>query len=211
MTRPTRLVGVAGTATEIGKTHVGAALAVELRHRGHRVAARKPAQSFDPGADDPTDAEVLGAATGERPDVVCPRLRWLEVPMAPPMAADVLGLQPPMLYDLVGELVWPDDVDIGLVETVGGVRSPVADDGDSRDLLRAIAPDVVVLVADAGLGTIDAVRLAVDALSPMPTVVFLNRYSADDDLHRRNLAWLVDRDQFDCLVDLPTLADRLQS
>jgi dethiobiotin synthetase len=55
-------------------------------------------------------------------------------------------------------------VDVGLVETAGGVRSPQADDGDVLDLVAAIAPDHVILVADAGLGTINAVRLSVAAL-----------------------------------------------
>ena len=51
------------------------------------------------------------------------------------------------------------------METAGGVRSPQADDGDAVDLVRLLAPDLVVLVADAGLGTINAVRLCVDALA----------------------------------------------
>ena len=42
------LILCAGTATDIGKTWVGAATLRSLRDRGHSVAARKPAQSFDP-------------------------------------------------------------------------------------------------------------------------------------------------------------------
>lgn len=208
MTRPKRLVGVAGTGTEIGKTFVVTALATELRRRGRAVAARKPVQSFGPGGE-VTDAEILAAATGERTDEVCPRLRWFEVPMAPPMAAEVLGMVAPTLGELVDGIDWPDTTDVGLVETVGGVRSPLADDGDSRDLLRAVDPDLVVLVADAGLGTIDAVRLATEALAPLPVVVVLNRFDPGDDLHRRNLAWLTARDGLDCVVDVADLADRV--
>ena len=55
---------------------------------------------------------------------------------------------------------------VGLVEAAGGVRSPLADDGDAVDLAAALRPDRVVLVADAGLGTINAVRLAVGAAGP---------------------------------------------
>jgi dethiobiotin synthetase len=50
-----------------------------------------------------------------------------------------------------------------------------------------------VLVADAGLGTINAVRLSVDALGAHPTVVYLNRFDPGCDLHSRNLAWLTGR------------------
>ena len=79
----------------------------------------------------------------------------------------------------------------------------------------AIAPDHVVLVADAGLGTINAVRLSVDALvdggiRPEPVVV-LNRYDPTSDVHQRNLAWLRDVDAISVMpvTDLDSLADRL--
>ena len=206
MSRPSVVVAVVGTGTEVGKTWVGARLLEQLRRDDATVAARKPVQSFDPAADEPTDAEVLAAASGEDPTEVCPEHRWLPVPMAPPMAADALSSPPPLLGELLDELAWPGGpVDVGLVETVGGVRSPVADDGDSRDLTRALGPDVVLLVADAGLGTIDAVRSAVDALAPEAIVVHLNRFDPDDDLHRRNVAWLRDRDGLDPVVTIEEL------
>jgi len=53
---------------------------------------------------------------------------------------------------------------------------------------------VAVLVADAGLGTIHSVRVAVDSLSPQPVVVVLNRYDGGDGLHVANREWLVERD-----------------
>ncbi len=201
MTRPARLVVVSGTGTEVGKTWVTAALARELREEHLRVAARKPAQSFAPD-DASTDADVLGAATGEAPEEVCPRRRWYEAPMAPPMAADVLGRPAFTIADLSAELAWPDAIDVGLVETAGGVRSPLARDGDTIDLVAATQPDHVVLVADAGLGTINAVRLAHPLLAAFaPVTVFLNRYDADDDLHRRNRDWLADHERLTVVVD----------
>jgi dethiobiotin synthetase len=185
---PDRLLVVAGTGTEVGKTWVGARLAEAARAAGLTVAARKLAQSLDPGTG-PTDAEVLAAATGERPDVVCPPHRTYEVAMAPFMAADALGRPPFTLADLVAEVAWPD-VDLGLLEPAGGVRSPMtADAGDTVDLVEAVRPDGVVLVADAGLGTINAVRLCLDALAGWPVTVVLNRWDGSD-LHRRNREWL---------------------
>ena len=53
-----------------------------------------------------------------------------------------------------------------MVELAGGIWSPIAHDGDGLDLTAALAPDHIVLVADAGLGTINAIRPAVAALSP---------------------------------------------
>lgn len=208
------MVAVVGTGTDIGKTWVSAHLLTELRTAGRRVAARKPAQSFDPD-DDPAglDAAVLGAATGESPEQVCPPHRWYEIPMAPPMAADALGRPPFTIQDLASEVHWPDSetLDVGLVETAGGLRSPLAADGDCRSFCDALAPDVVILVADAGLGTINAVRLTLDALhapqaphafrpppapapASTPVIVVLNRYDAAVDLHVRNREWLQSRD-----------------
>lgn len=193
MTRPDLLVAVVGTATEVGKTWVTAALCREAGDR--RVAARKPAQSFDVP---PTDADVLAAATGEDPATVC-RLSY-PVPLAPPMAAEVLGEPVPTLADLA-DLAWSDGVEVGFVETAGGVRSPMAADGDAADLVHRLRPDFVLLVADAGLGVINAVRLSVAPLEGLRVVVFLNRFDPADDLHRRNRAWLADGDGLTVVVD----------
>ncbi len=210
--RPARLVAVVGTGTEIGKTWATARIAEHLRATGRTVAARKPIQSFAPDDIGRTDAEVLAAATGEEPAAVCPSHRWLAEPMAPPMAADALGTTCPTLDELVAELRWPATAtDVGFVETVGGVRSPLAADGDSRDLVRAVGPDRVLLVADAGLGTIDAVRLATDALAPLDVVVLLNRFDPDHDLHRRNAAWLTDVDHRTVVLDPGTAARALEA
>jgi len=191
--RPGRLVLVAGTGTDVGKTWVSARLLATLRAAGSTVAARKPAQSFDPG-DDPGgfDSAVLAAASGETSERVCPPVRWYEVAMAPPMAADALGRGRLTLAELVQELAWPaPPVDVGLVETAGGVRSPQAHDGDVVTMVGMLAPDIVLLVADAGLGTLNSVRLSVDALPVgAPVVVVLNRYDEGTDLHVRNRRWL---------------------
>ena len=203
------LVVCVGTATEVGKTWVGAATLRQLRERGHRVAARKPAQSYDPADDHPLDAEVLGEATGESSDEVCPRGRTYPIAMAPPMAAAALGRAVPTLSELLGEVAWPGPAAaVGWLETVGGPRSPIAADGDAVDVCERLAPDVVVLVADAGLGTINAVLLSIApfrALGHEPIVV-LNRFDPQDDLHRRNAAWLRDHGvpalrSVDALVD----------
>ena len=217
--RPRRLVVVAGTGTEVGKTWVSARLLEAWRGSGRTVAARKPAQSFAPGSG-PTDAEVLGAASAEEPTVVCPPGRSYPAPLAPPMAADVLGRSRPTMRMLTGDLTWPaTGVDVGVVETAGGVRSPQADDGDVVDLVGALEPDAVVLVADAGLGTINAVRLCVGALATgggwrqSPPVVVLNRFDPGVDVHGRNLDWLRAREGVDVVegtaAGLADLAERL--
>ena len=207
--RPRALVLVSGTSTEVGKTWWSAAMARTLRSQGRSVAARKPAQSFDPD-DATTDAAVLGAATGEDEATVCAPHRWYEVSMAPPMAAAALGRPGFSIADLVTELTWPADVDVGFVESAGGPRSPLADDGDTIALATALAPDLVVLVADAGLGTINAVRLAHDAFGTLaPVVVALNRYDDSVTLHRANRGWLEATSGLSVVTDPNALADQL--
>jgi dethiobiotin synthetase len=196
------IVVIAGTGTGVGKTWCARHTIGALRTQGSSVAARKPAQSFDPGEASPTDAELLAAASGEERHVVCPADRWYPVAMAPPMAAAALGRPPFTIADLVREVA-PTDRDLTLVESAGGVRSPLASDGDTVGLCRALAPAAVVLVADAGLGTINAVRLSWAALDGQHVVIALNRYDGSDDVHRRNAEWLRDVDGFE-VVDSPT-------
>jgi dethiobiotin synthetase len=190
---------------------VSARLLEHLSSQGLSVAARKPVQSFAPG-EEITDADLLAAASGEEPAVVCPLTRRYAAPLAPPMAASALGVEPPRLGDLVAELAgsWPAaSVDVGLVEGAGGVASPLADDGDSADLARALAADALVVVADPGLGVIHAARLACAHLEPLRVVVHLNRFDPDSELHAANRDWLADRDGFTVTTDIPPLGAAL--
>ena len=200
---------VCGTGTEVGKTWVCSHLLRVLRGRGLSVAARKPVQSYAIDSDGErmggvTDAEVLGAASDEDPGKVCHSFRSYPRAMAPPMAAEALGMPPFTVADLVAEMEWPTDrVQVGLVETAGGVRSPQAVDGDATHMVAALAPDVVMLVADAGLGTINGVRMSMEALATVTgslpgvrTLLVLDRFDDRHDIHRRNRQWLEGRDGY---------------
>ncbi len=203
--RPSLLIGVIGTSTEVGKTWVTAQLLATLKLRGTRVAARKPVQSYAPD-DINTDAALLAGASGEDVADICPAHRCYPIALAPPMAAQVLGRGPLRMADIINEVRWPANVDIGFVETAGGVRSPLACDGDSLELLRRLHVDRMLLVADAKLGTINAVRLTMAAVGPTPTVVFLNRFEPDNELHELNRRWLVEQDQLTVITDVHSLA-----
>jgi dethiobiotin synthetase len=198
------IVVVAGTGTGVGKTWVTAELAAALRRHTVAVAARKPVQSFAPDDDTPTDAEVLAEATGEAPHTVCPAHRWLPRAMAPPMAAEVLETAPFTVAELTSEVTndLPRDT-LVLVESAGGVRSPIAADGDTVTLARALQAARVILVADAGLGTINLVRMSVEALRAQPAnvIVYLNRFDPDNELHDRNHDWLVTREGLEVVTN----------
>jgi dethiobiotin synthetase len=206
MTVVTTLV-VVGTGTEVGKTWASCQLLKQARARELKASARKPAQSFAGAA--PTDAQLLGAASGELAEEVCATHRSYTVPMAPPMAAEVLGSSRIYLRELVAELKWKQDASLRLLETAGGLRSPIAHDGDNLDLLRVVQPTHVLLVADAGLGTINSVRLCMSQLSGWNAAVLLNRFETSNELHRRNREWLAARDGFEVMVDVGEMWKRL--
>jgi dethiobiotin synthetase len=195
---------VAGTGTEVGKTWVACSVAQRTRAKGTTVAARKPVQSFDPLDSRNTDSGLLAEATGEPQEVVCPARFTFPLAMAPPMAAEVLGRKAPTIGDLCKWLStsWQPELQLGLVEAVGGVRSPLAEDGDTSDLARELSPDLILLVAEPGLGAINAVRSAVSALWPWRVVVFLNRYDPSEEIYRRNRAWLEEHDHLEVKTEV---------
>jgi dethiobiotin synthetase len=203
--RPSLLIGVIGTNTEVGKTWVTAQLLATLKLRGARVAARKPVQSYGPDEID-TDAARLAGASGEEVVDICPAHRWYPLALAPPMAAHALGRGPVWMSEIINELRWPEKVDIGFLETVGGVRSPLACDGDSIELLRRVAVDQMLLVADAKLGTINNVRLTMAAVGDVPTIVYLNRFDPDNELHELNRRWLIEQDKLTVITNVHQLA-----
>ena len=186
------VVFVTGTGTETGKTWASAGLARQLRERGCRVAACKPIQSYDPDEGGPTDAAVLAAATGQHPDDVCPPARTYPVPLAPPMAALQLGEACPTLDELAGNCGFGATVDIGLVEGVGGLYSPIASDGHNLDLIERIEPGLVIVVASAALGGIHDSMACTLPLSAYRHAVFLNRFDPRTEVHGLNLRWLRD-------------------
>ena len=190
--RPDAVVFVAGTGTEVGKTWAAAELAQVLRNREYAVAACKPIQSYDPDEAGPTDAAALAAATGQHPDDVCPPEHTYPVPLAPPMAASKLGRICPTVDELAAGCRFGATVDIGLVEGVGGLYSPLASDGHNLDLIERIEPDLVIVVASAALGGIHDSMACTLPLSAYRHAVFLNRFDSRLEVHALNVQWLRD-------------------
>ena len=199
------VVFVAGTGTEVGKTWAAAGLARLLQRSGRTVAACKPAQSYDPDEDGPTDAAVLAAATGQDPDAVCPPERTYPVPLAPPMAARKLGRVCPTLDEMAPNCSFAATVEVGLVEGVGGLYSPLASDGHNLDLIERIQPDLVIVVASTELGGIHDTMACTLPLSAYRRAVFCNRFDPRTEVHGLNVRWLRDAG-LDVATDLPELA-----
>ena len=149
---------VLGSHTDVGKTYVACALLRGLVARGLDVAPRKPVLSGvisdDIGALVASDAGLMLAAAGRRVDrrgveEVAP-LRFRQ-PVAPDAAARAEG-RTLRLGDVIAAATAPPE-QVVLVETAGGVMSPVADDGLVVDVAVAIGLPCV-LVVGAYLGGI---------------------------------------------------------
>lgn len=174
---------VAGTGTGVGKTVVTAGLTGWFREAGVDAVAVKPAQTGFPPDDDA--GEVQTACESSRA-ATC--LRRLEPPLAPRVAAD--RTETDLAYDRIREDCRAElnDAELGIVEGIGGLRVPLADDAEVLDLVEDLGLPTV-LVARSGLGTLNHTALSVDALEKrgVPVrAVLLNEYDGATVAERTN-------------------------
>ncbi len=173
---------VTGTDTGVGKTEVACGLLEIARAAGIDAVGMKPAQS---GATDgePTDAERLRDACDrvEPFEAICPYV--LGAPLAPAVAARLEGRTVSLarIVDAARALAARHAAIV--VEGAGGLLVPLTDEATYAELAKALGLPVLV-VARAGLGTINHTALTVEALRaraiPIAGIV-LNRASPVDD------------------------------
>jgi dethiobiotin synthetase len=161
---------VTGTSTDVGKTVATAALAVMLRRRGASVAVVKPLQTGI-GPDEDGDLAEVRRLVGPDEGITTHELMRLRAPLAPDTAARLEGASLPAVAvhaRTVAELA--QHVDVVLVEGAGGLLVRLDDRGGTlADLgvaLRYKGTSVgYVLVAAAGLGTLNHTALTAEALA----------------------------------------------
>jgi dethiobiotin synthetase len=177
---------VTGTDTGVGKTVVTAALAAVCGAGGARVAVLKPAESgVGPGQESDVDAVVRLAGP-----VVARCLVSFAEPLAPLAAARVAG-RTPLALDAVLSAVTElrAEHDLVLVEGAGGLLVPMGDGWTTADLAQQLGGPAMV-VARAGLGTLNHTALTLEALSHrgVPAYVVIGAWPAAPELvHRANL------------------------
>lgn len=152
---------VAGTDTEVGKTVTTAAIASLAVAAGQRVAVLKPAQTGMAPAEAGDLAEVLRMA-GE---VTVRELRRYPEPLAPATAAARAGLPTVHTAEIAGAVSeLHAEHDLVLIEGAGGLLVRFDEDGGTvADVAWAVSAPVL-LVARAGLGTLNVVALTAEAL-----------------------------------------------
>jgi dethiobiotin synthetase len=190
----TQLV-ITGTDTDVGKTVVTAAIAALALARGQRVAVLKPAQT-GLAPDEPGDLAEVRRLAGE---VTTRELARYPDPLSPETAAQRSGLPPVRTQEIAAAVSdLHADHDLVLVEGAGGLLVRFDESGGTlADVAWAVAAPVL-LVAHAGLGTLNATALTAEALLRRGLNcigVVVGRWPAEPDLAVR------------CnLTDLPVVA-----
>jgi dethiobiotin synthetase len=189
------IVLITGTDTDVGKTIVTAAIAAAAQASGLRVAVIKPGQTGTvTGA--PSDIDVINRLAG--PDTSRTLAEYPE-PMAPLAAANFASLPPLELYEVVDAIrAEADKHDLVLVEGAGGLLVPMGlrpggEPWTVADLATTLGVSTIV-VARAGLGTLNHTALTLEALARrgVPAGVILGAWPADPELiHWSNLSELV--------------------
>ncbi len=168
---------ILATDTGVGKTLIGCALAETLRAQGACVRVRKPVETGCAEDEEelvPADAIALWQAAGkiEPLETVCP-LRF-RAALAAPQAAAIEGKTLKFQRDIAPHLPFAhspaacltgnqNQHEYWIIESAGGVLSPLTDDTLNCELARYTRLPVL-LVAPDKLGTLSGLFSAIEAL-----------------------------------------------
>ncbi len=171
---------VTGTDTGVGKTEVSAALLRALARAGRRPFAFKPYETGVAARGVPADALRLQHAAGGHQPLERINLFRFEAPLAPGIAAHAEERRAPFskvmrAFEAFGRRAV-------VVEGAGGLFVPLDGRLEVVDAIEAMALPVV-LVARAGLGTLNHTSLTLEALAarklPVAAVVLVQGTTSD--------------------------------
>lgn len=173
---------ITATDTGVGKTLVAGAIASLLVKRRLRVGVFKPIATgcirASYGLESQDACFLAHCADADYPLTVIAPVTY-ETPAAPLVAAE--AEKRPIDFELIAETYeyLCRISDVVIVEGIGGVRVPLTEEYDVRDMAAAFGLPVVV-VARPHLGTINHTLLTVDSLRAKgmePAGVVINAYS----------------------------------
>ncbi len=154
---------ITGTDTGVGKSVLAGAVVARLRATGVDVRALKPVVT---GLDDPPDPDwppdhvLLARAAGCRPEQVV--VTTYGPAVSPHFAAELAGrpVDPSAILERAEALA--ADGEVLIVEGVGGLLVPIAEEFDVRALAAALGLPLLI-AARPGLGTINHTLLTLEA------------------------------------------------
>lgn len=199
---------VTGTGTDIGKTYVSAAIATCLVKKHLQIAYYKAALSGALNTED-SDAGFVNKQAGLHQDPASLLSFRYEKPLSPHLAARDEGKYASLDRIITDFKSLGSKYDYVLSEGAGGIVCPVVYEPFETlfysDIAKAMKAPCVV-VADAGLGTINHTVLTVEYMrSHGLTVsgVILNRYDKKSVMHRDNLKMIEEIAQCKVIALLP--------
>lgn len=171
-----------GTGTGVGKTITTAAIAALAAGQGQRVAVLKPAQT-GVGPDEPGDLDDVLRLAGP---VTTRELRRYPDPLSPEAAARLTGLPalgPSEIARAAGDL--NGEHDLTLIEGAGGLLVRFDADGATLADVAWALGSLVIIVAEAGLGTLNTTALTAEVATKRGLTVagvIIGSWPADPDL-----------------------------
>ena len=199
---------IAGTDTSVGKTEVGAALLSLMADAGLAPGALKPYESGCADVERPADALALRAAARSDDALDKISLHRFRARLAPGIAAERLGLNPSWAETLKAFRAYQGRALV--VEGAGGLLVPLDRQHQVIDLIAATRLPVV-LVARAGLGTLNHTGLSLWALRArrlqVRAVVLVRASATRDGSIRDNPRWLERRDAVQVLGPVPYVVE----
>jgi len=189
---------IAGTDTDIGKTHVAAALLAQARLSGHSCLGLKPVAAgadYDQGQAYSEDAARLANGAGYTGPLAAINPTLLIEPIAPHIAADRVGLE----LSAAAIASWAQDKAQGhdrvLLEGAGGWRVPLNRHESFADIAKHLDWSVV-LVVGMRLGCINHALLTAEAIQADNCHLagwVANRVDPNQSAYQENLTSLVER------------------
>lgn len=184
-----RAIFITGTDTDVGKTMVSAALLAWLQPRCTTpVRYLKPLQTGCSDVEQDSDPAWVRRVTGGSWSAAAAVHTCLPAPKAPSIAAAAAGIT----LDPKAVAAWVRGFSgLCLVEGAGGIRVPIAPGWTMLEFAQALGAPCVV-VARAGLGTINHTVLTLEALerasAPCLGVVFCDPTDAVPHVERQENA-----------------------
>ena len=189
---------VTGTDTEIGKTVIAGGLAAILKQADVNVGVMKPISTGDM-----TDAEYLKHAAQVDDPLHLINPVSLCHPLAPSVSANIEGKHVDMSQISKAYSILKQKYDYLIVEGVGGIAVPINDDKLVVDLIKYLGLPIII-VANAGLGTINHTMLTVEyARQHQITIlgIVLNMFQSE----KTSLAELTNPVEIERVTQIPVL------
>ena len=192
-------VYIIGTSTDIGKTYIGTMVYKELLKENQDFHVYKPIETGAEGSDlGPDTKKYLEINRRLKKDDI--NLYTIDEPCSPHLSEHFQQVK----IDLKKVVSFISDKELAIIELAGGLLVPINKKETQLDLIKK-SPHPVILVADAGLGTLNHVLLTIEvlrnSLEKLPIHVVLNSYRNESIIHQKNKEYLERNIELSCIAN----------